>query len=119
MRYLAIAVFVLVALTFGCAEMVVQGKAIDRAKMNQLVPGQTGTGKVVEVFGKPDRVEKIASGGEKYVYQYYQMRPHIFKLDEVVKQRLDITIQDNRVQRYDLSAEGVQDLPPESTQTPK
>ena len=41
MRYMAIPLVVLVALTFGCAEMVVQGKAIDRAKMNQLVPGQT------------------------------------------------------------------------------
>jgi outer membrane protein assembly factor BamE (lipoprotein component of BamABCDE complex) len=119
MKYLAISVVVLVALTLGCAEMVVQGKAIDRAKMNQLVLGQTETGKVVEIFGKPDSVEKMAGGGEKYVYKYYQMKPHIFRLDEVVKQRLDITIQDNRVQRYDLTAEGVKDLPPESTQTSK
>ena len=119
MRYLAIAVVVLVALTFGCAEMVVQGKAIDRAKMDQLVPGQTETEKVVEVFGKPDSVEKMAGGGEKYVYQYFQLRPHIFRADEVVKQRLDITMQDNRVQGYDLTAEGIKDLPAESTKTPK
>jgi outer membrane protein assembly factor BamE (lipoprotein component of BamABCDE complex) len=119
MRYLGISVVVLVALTFGCAEMVVQGKAIDRAKMNQLVLGQTETGKVVEVFGKPDSIEKMAGGGEKYVYQYYQLRPRLFRVDETVKERLDITIQDNRVQGYNLTAEGVKDLPPELTQTPK
>jgi outer membrane protein assembly factor BamE (lipoprotein component of BamABCDE complex) len=119
MRYIAIPVVVLVALTFGCSQMVVQGRTIDRAKMNQLVPGQTQAEKVVEVFGKPDSVEKIASGGEKYVYQYYQLRPHFFKLDEVVKERLDVTIQDNMVWKYDLSAEGVQDLPPELAQAPK
>ena len=119
MRYIAIPVVVLVALTFGCSEMVVQGKAIDRAKINQLVPGQTQTQKVVEVFGKPDGVEKIASGGEKYVCQYYQLRPHIFKLDEVVKERLDIIIKDNMVQGYNLFAEGVQSLPPELAQAAK
>ncbi len=119
MRYIAIPLVVLMALTFGCAQMVVQGKPIDRAKMNQLVPGQTKTEKVVEVFGKPDSVEKIASGGEKYVYQYFQLRPRIFKVDEVVKERLDIIIKDNMVQRYDLSAEGVQEIPRETTQATK
>lgn len=119
MRYLAIPVVVLVAITFGCSQMVVQGKAIDRAKVNQLVPGQTQAEKVVEVFGKPDGIEKIASGEEKYVYQYYQLRTRIFKLDNVVKERLDIIIKDNRVQKYNLSAEGVQSLPPESTQAEK
>jgi outer membrane protein assembly factor BamE (lipoprotein component of BamABCDE complex) len=111
MRYLAIAVVVLMALTFGCEEMVVQGKAIDRAKLNQLVPGQTATERVVEVFGRPDSVEKIASGGEKYVYRYYQVKPHIFRLYEVEKERLDISIQDNRVQGYDLKTDSMQDLP--------
>ena len=111
MRYLVIAAVVLLALTFGCAQMVVQGKAIDRAKMNQLVLGQTETEKVVEVFGKPDSMEKMASGGEKYVYRYYQVKPHIFRLYEVEKERLDISIQDNRVQGYDLKTDSMQDLP--------
>jgi len=119
MRYLAICVVALVALSFGCAEMVVQGRAIDRAKIDQLVPGQTESGKVVEMFGKPDSVEKMAGGGEKYVYQYYQLKPRLFRVDEVVKQRLDINIQDDRVQGYNLMAESTKDLPADKTQGTK
>jgi len=110
MRYLAIPVVLLVALTFGCGETVTKGRAIDRAKIDQLVPGKTGTDKVVEVFGKPDSVEKMPAGGEKYVYQYYQLRPRIFRHDDVFKERLDITIQDNMVQRYEITAEGARKL---------
>jgi outer membrane protein assembly factor BamE (lipoprotein component of BamABCDE complex) len=111
MRYVAVTLVVLLALTFGCAELIVQGKPIDRAKMNQLVIGQTQTEKVVEVFGKPDRVEKLASGEDRYIYSYSKENPRLFRVNEVVKQRLDIVIKDNVVQRYDLSAEGVRDIP--------
>ena len=119
MRDVAVSLVVLMALAFGCSEMVVKGRAIDRAKMNQLVPGKTETQKVVEVFGNPDSVEKMASGEEKYVYRYYQEIPHIFKLTEIVNERLDIILQDNKVQRYDLSAGGVQDIPRQMIPAPK
>ena len=40
-------------------------------------------------------------------------------MDEVVKERLDIIIQDNMVQRYDLSAEGVGELSGQKSQSAK
>lgn len=107
MRYVAILLMLLLGLTFSCAQTITQGRPIDRAKMNQLVAGQTKVEKVVGVFGQPDKVERLATGEEKYIYRYYQEIPRVWTKNEIVKEQLDIIIGDGLVKKYDLSAEGV------------
>ena len=106
MRYVAILLILLLGLTFSCAT-ITQGRPIDRAKMNQLIAGQTKVEKVVEVFGQPDKVERLATGEEKYIYRYYQEIPHIWTKNEIVKEQLDIIVADGVVKKYDLAGEAV------------
>jgi outer membrane protein assembly factor BamE (lipoprotein component of BamABCDE complex) len=116
MRYVAILLILLLGLTFSCAT-ITQGKPIDRAKMNQLMAGQTKVEKVVEVFGQPDKVERLATGEEKYTYRYYQEIPRILRKNEITKQQLDVIVGDGVVKKYDLAEEGVRPVSEEAKQS--
>jgi len=104
MRYLTLALIFLMAFTFGCGQMVMEGRKIDEAKVKDLMATSNSSAKVEEAFGKPDKVEKMASGEEQYSYRYYYKNPHWWTIDEVEQQSLKIIVKDDAVQSYNYKA---------------
>ncbi len=106
MRYISLSLVLLLAFIFGCAPMIIEGRKIDSAKLKQLQIDVTKTNKVEELFGKPDKIEKLPSGEEMYVYQYDRKNPHWWTMDAVDKQKLEVVLKDGVVQTYKLRTEG-------------
>ena len=100
MRYLTIPLIILMAFTFGCGKMIMEGRKIDEAKLNDIMTTNNTPAKVEQAFGKPDKVEKMASGEEQYSYRYYYNNRHWWTTDDVEEQNLKITLKDNEVQNY-------------------
>jgi len=86
--------------------MIIEGRKIDSAKLKQLQIDVTKTNKVEELFGKPDKVERLPSGEEMYVYRYERKNPHWWTMDAVDKQKLEVVLKDGVVQTYKLRTEG-------------
>jgi outer membrane lipoprotein-sorting protein len=103
MKYGKIFLILLVAFTFGCAETVTQGRKIDEAKVKDLMVSYNTTDKLIEAFGKPDKVEKLPSGAEQYTYRYYFRNPHWWTIDDVQEQNLKVVVKDNEVQSYNFT----------------
>ena len=99
MRYLTIPLIFVVALTFGCG-IVTEGRKIDEAKLNDIMTTNNTSAKVEQAFGKPDKVEKMASGEEQYSYRYYYVNRHWWTTNDVEEQNLKINLKDNEVQSY-------------------
>ena len=100
MRYLAIGLIFLMAFTFGCGKMVTEGRKIDEAKLNDLMATSNTSAKIEQALGKPDKVEKMASGEEQYSYRYYYKNPHWWRVDDVQEQNLKIIVKDDMVQSF-------------------
>jgi hypothetical protein len=100
MRYTTILLILLMAFTFGCAKMVIEGRQIDESKVKDLMASSNTAAKVTQVFGKPDKVEKMASGEEQYSYRYYYMNPHWWTTNDVEEQNLKVMVKDQAVQGY-------------------
>jgi hypothetical protein len=100
MRYTTILLIFLMAFTFGCGKMVIEGRQIDEGKVKDLMASSNTADKVTQVFGKPDKVEKMASGEEQYSYRYYYMNPHWWTIDDVEEQNLKVMVKDSEVQSY-------------------
>jgi len=96
----------LLAFSFGCAATTLEGKKIDSAKLKQLVPGVSQVQKVEQLFGKPDKVENLPTGEQKYVYGFEMKNPHWWTTEEADKQRLEVTVKRGVVQNYRLRTEG-------------
>lgn len=94
------------SLTLACAPSIIEGRKIDPAKVKQMQPGVTKVATVEELFGKPDKVEKLPTGEDMYVYGYELKNPHWWTVDEVSKQRLEVVLKDGVVQKYKLRTEG-------------
>jgi outer membrane protein assembly factor BamE (lipoprotein component of BamABCDE complex) len=92
--------------TFSCAPMIIEGKKIDSAKLDQLNEGQTKLAEIEKLFGKPDKVEKLPSGEEKYLYFYKRENPHWWTVDRINKQKLEIVIKEGVVQTYKFREDG-------------
>ncbi len=93
----------LLCFCFSCAPTIREGRMIDRAKLNQIVPGKTDTKTLVAILGNPDNATKGQAGQEKYVYHFYQSVPtHWYKLDRVDRQRLEVTITNGVVEKYQI-----------------
>jgi len=107
MRYLTVLLILIVGFTFSCAPAVTKGRAIDKAKMDQLVVGETKVEKLVEIFGEPDKKETVKPGEEKYTYTYYRLIPHWWTKDEVQDQKLEVTIVGGVVMKFNLRGEVV------------
>ena len=103
MRNTTILLIFLMAITFGCGKMVIEGRQIDESKVKDLMASSNTTDKVTQVFGKPDQVEKMASGEEQYSYRYYYMNPHWWTIDDVEEQNLKVVVKDSEVQRYNYN----------------
>ena len=109
MKYWMLVLIPVVALSIGCAPTIM-GTPIDRAKLDQIVPGTTTDAKVMEVFGEPFKKEMVAGNMTKYTYTYFEEYPRIFRKNKVNKQTLDVYTQGGMVQKYDLKNEGIGDV---------
>ncbi len=106
MRVLVIVLAAVVSLTLACAPTVIEGRKIDPAKVKQMQPGITKVAAVEELFGKPDKIEKLPTGEVMYIYGYELKNPHWWTVDQVQKQRLEVVLKDGVVQKYKLRTEG-------------
>lgn len=106
MRILVIVLAAVLSLTLACAPTIIEGRKIDPAKVKQMQPGVTKVATVEELFGKPDKIEKLPTGEEMYVYGYEVKNPHWWTVDQVNKQRLEVVLKNGVVQKYKLRTEG-------------
>ena len=106
MRFKCVILIVLLAFLFGCAATTYEGRRIDPMKVKQLEPGETALAKVEKDFGKPDRIERMSSGEEHYIYLYKRNNPYWWTMDSLDGQNLDIVIKDGIVRTYKFREEG-------------
>ncbi len=117
MKYLSIALILLLSLTMGCAA-IMEGKRIDSSKTKDLMAAGTGQADVVKMFGEPQQKENLPGGETKYVYYYRtQSRLLWFRTGQPQdQQRLEVFFKDNQVDRYRYRDSGVTpittDIPP-------
>jgi len=105
MQYMKVMLVLLLAFSFGCAATM-EGRKIDSARLKQLTPGVSQAQKVEELFGKPDKVENLPTGGQKYVYGYEMKASHWWTMNAMDKQSLEVTLKDGVVQNYRLRTDG-------------
>jgi hypothetical protein len=91
MRYLSIALVLLLVFAVGCAKKI-EGKKFDGAMTKELLAPGTSESKVVQMFGQPQQKESLPSGETKYIYYY--------KENGKDQQRLEVFLKDNMTQRY-------------------
>ncbi len=108
MRYVGVALIVMLAFAFGCAATVMEGKKIDASKVSTLALDQTKQ-QVVAAFGEPVKKENVA-GGEKYIYHYYLKKPHWWTVDQVETQDLEVVFINNRVDSFKFKGTGASDV---------
>ena len=99
MRYLSIALVILLALAVGCAKTI-EGKKIDGTKTKDLLAAGTNESKVVQLFGEPQQKEQLASGETKYIYYYRERRPFWFAEEPQDLERLEVFLKGGTVQSY-------------------
>jgi hypothetical protein len=105
MRYLSIALVLLLALAVGvgCAKTI-EGKKIDGAQTKNLLAPGTDEKKVVKMFGEPQQKEQLPSGETKYIYYYretgFMAGFHRRNADPQDQQRLEVYLKNDTVQRY-------------------
>jgi len=101
MRYLSIALVLLLALAVGvgCAKTI-EGKKIDDAKTKDLLAPGTNESRVVQMFGEPQQKEQLPSGETKYIYYYREKSYLWWHADSKDQQRLEVFLKDDTVQRY-------------------
>ncbi len=107
MKYLMLLLIPVVALSFACAKTYTVGTPVDKAKLDQIVPGTTKEGQIVEMFGQPAKKETTAAGETMYVYSYYTNTPKFWTKDIVHKTILEVYARNGVVQKYDIKREGV------------
>lgn len=106
MRYLSIALVLLLALAMGCSlpffNPYTEGKRVDGSKTKNLLAEGTTTDDVVKMFGEPQQKENLPSGETKYVYYYRtQGRMLFFRMGQPQdQQRLEVFVKGNQVERY-------------------
>ncbi len=117
MRIASLVLILLLAFTVSCGPTITRGKMIDEEKRAEIVNGQTTSDRVVELFGQPDKIEKLPSGGEKYTYQYYHEEyDHWWTLPKYEKQDLEISLKDGMVQEYVFTKEYRGEITPKDRQ---
>ncbi len=99
MRYLSIALVLLLALAVGCGK-IFEGQKIDGAKTKELLAPGTNESKVVQMFGQPQEKETLPSGETKYIYYYRERYPIWGRTDPQELQRLEVFVKDDVVQKY-------------------
>lgn len=107
MKYLMVLLVPVIAFSLGCAKPYMVGTPIERAKLDQLVPGTTPDSKVMELFGQPEKKEQMSTGQMKYVYSYYEEIPKFWTKNIQRKTILEVLTQGGVVQKYDLKREAI------------
>ena len=107
MKYLAIVLVLVLAFAFSCASIETKGRPITKDQMSQLAIGETKADRVTQIFGQPEKKEMGNMGEEKYIYSYYKLIPHWWTKDEVQQQKLEVTVQDGVVTKYNLRGDEV------------
>jgi len=110
MRYIGVIAILLLVFTIGCGPTIIEGKRIDAAKRSQIIKGQTTAAEVVGIWGQPAKIEKLPSGAEKYVYQYYKEEySHWWTLPKYERQKMEVIIDNGIVHdyRYQVDTRGV------------
>ncbi len=101
MKYAGLILVLLLVFTAGCGPTIVQGKRVEVSQRSELIKGQTTMEKAVEILGQPTSKERLPSGGEKYVYQYYKEEyTHWYTLPRYERQRLEVFFQNGMVKEY-------------------
>jgi len=109
MKYWMLVLIPIMAFAIGCAPTIM-GTPIDRAKLDQIVPGTTTDAKVMEVFGQPFKKEMVAGDMNKYTYTYFEEYFRFFRKNKVNKQTLEVYTKGGMVQKYNLKNEGIGDV---------
>jgi hypothetical protein len=101
MKCAGLILVLLLVFTSGCGPTIVQGKRVEVSQRSDLIKGQTTVDKAVEILGQPASIEKLPTGGEKYVYQYYKEEfTHWWTLPRYERQRLEVFFKNGIVQDY-------------------
>jgi outer membrane protein assembly factor BamE (lipoprotein component of BamABCDE complex) len=117
MRIASLGLILLLAFTVSCGPAITRGNYIDAERRNEIVNGQTNAERVVELFGQPNKIEKLPAGGEKYTYEYYHEEyEHWWTLPKYEKQNLEISFKDGMVQDYVFTREYRGEITPKDRQ---
>ena len=112
MKYLWFLLIPVMAFSIGCGKSYMVGTPLDRAKVDQIIPGTTSEDKVVEMLGQPAKKETVGAGQMKYVYNYFSIEPRFWTKDVERKTSLEVLTQNGVVQRYDFKREGIDSVNP-------
>ncbi len=107
MKYLLILLIPVMVFSIGCGKPYTVGTPLDKAKVDQIIPGTTSEAKVVEILGQPAKKETVGAGQVKYVYNYFSVEPRFWTKDIERKTTLEVFTQNGVVQRYEFKREGV------------
>ena len=101
MRIASLVLAVLLAFAFSCGPLMWEGNKFEAAKRDQIVKNRTTAGELESLLGKPYKVEKIASGKEKYVYYYkHEEYVHWHTLPKSTMQKLEVDLMNGVVTDY-------------------
>jgi outer membrane protein assembly factor BamE (lipoprotein component of BamABCDE complex) len=106
-KYLLFLLIPVIAVAIGCGKPYFVGTPIEKSKVDQVVPGTTGEGKIVEMFGQPSKKETLETGETKYTYSYFEEHPNFWSKNVIHKSTLEIFAKNGVVQKYDFKKEGV------------
>ncbi len=107
MKWFVLVLIAVIAFSFGCAKPYTLGVPIERAKVDQIVPGTTPELKVIEIFGPPEKKEATKGGGIKYVYNSFKDDPRVWSKSIQRKSILELYIREGIVQGYELKSESI------------
>jgi outer membrane protein assembly factor BamE (lipoprotein component of BamABCDE complex) len=107
MKYLMLLLVAVISLSFGCAKPYIVGTPIEKAKVDQIVPGTTPEAKIMEMFGNPEKKEMMGAGQMKYVYNYYYLEPRFWTKDVTEKTSLEVLTKNGVVVKYDMKKETI------------
>ena len=110
MKYLLLLLIPVMVFSIGCGKPYMVGTPLDKAKVDQIIPGTTSEDKVVEMLGQPAKKEAIAAGQVKYIYNYFTVEPKFWTKDVERKNTLEVFTKDGVVQRYEFRREGVNEV---------
>ena len=107
MRYLMLLLIFVIAFSVGCAKPYIVGTPIEKARVDQIVPGTTQEYKVIEMFGQPAKKEMTGAGETKYVYSYYEEMPRFWSKNIQHKRTFEVFTKGGVVQKYNFKREGI------------
>ena len=100
MRIASLVLVILLAFSFSCGPIFVEGTKFDTAKRDQIVKNRTTAAELEGLLGKPYKVEK-AGAKEKYIYYYkYEEYVHWYTLPKSSLQKLEVELTNGVVTEY-------------------